>query len=115
MSKLDRYVIGKFLGTFAFMLGVFCLVVVVFDLMERLGRLIEYDAPFWDAALYYVNVCFHFAALLMGFVVFLTIIWFTSRLAQNSEIIAMLAGGMPFRRLFRPYSVSYTHLTLPTT
>ena len=61
MSKLDRYIIGKFLGTFAFMLGVFCLVVVVFDLMERLGRLIEHDAPLWDAALYYVNVCFHFA------------------------------------------------------
>ena len=106
MSKLDRYIIGKFLGTFAFMLGVFCLVVVVFDLMERLGRLIEHDAPLWDAALYYVNVCFHFAALLMGFVVFLTIIWFTSRLAQNSEIIAMLAGGMPFRRLFRPYFIA---------
>ena len=49
---------------------------------------------------------FHFAALLMGFVVFLTIIWFTSRLAQNSEIIAMLAGGMPFRRLFRPYFIA---------
>ena len=45
MSKLDRYIIVKFLGTFAFMLGVFCLVVVVFDLMERLGRLIEHDAP----------------------------------------------------------------------
>lgn len=110
MNKLDRYIIGKFLGTFAFMLGVFCLVVVVFDLMERLGRLIEHDAPFWDAALYYVNVCFHFAALLMGFVVFLTIIWFTSRLAQNSEIIAMLAGGMPFRRLFRPYFIASTLL-----
>ena len=56
-----------------------------------------------DTALYYLNVCFHFASLLMGFIVFLTIIWFTSRLAQNSEIVAMLAGGMPFRRLFRPY------------
>ena len=56
-----------------------------------------------DTALYYVNVCFHFASLLMGFIVFLTIIWFTSRLAQNSEIVAMLAGGMPFKRLFRPY------------
>ena len=85
------------------MLGVFCMVVVVFDLMESVSRLVEHNAPLGDTALYYVNVCFHFASLLMGFIVFLTIIWFTSRLAQNSEIVAMLAGGMPFKRLFRPY------------
>ena len=103
MNRLDRYIVGKFLGTFGFMLGVFCLVVVVFDLMEHLSRLLDHQAPFADTALYYVNVCFHFASLLMGFIVFLTIIWFTSRLAQNSEIVAMLAGGMPFKRLFRPY------------
>ena len=103
MNRLDRYLTGKFLGTFVFMLGVFCVVVVVFDLMEHLGRLIDHQAPLGDTALYYLNVCFHFASLLSGFVVFLTIIWFTSRLAQNSEIVAMLTGGMPFRRLFRPY------------
>jgi len=103
MKRLDRYIVGKFLGTFGFMLGVFCMVVVVFDLMEHLGRLLDHQAPVLDTAWYYVNVCFHFASLLMGFIVFLTIIWFTSRLAQNSEIVAMLAGGMPFKRLFRPY------------
>ena len=103
MKRLDRYIVGKFLGTFGFMLGVFCMVVVVFDLMESLSRLLDHQAPVLDTAWYYVNVCFHFASLLMGFIVFLTIIWFTSRLAQNSEIVAMLAGGMPFKRLFRPY------------
>ena len=106
MTRLDRYIVGKFLGTFGFMLGVFCVVVVVFDLMEHLTRLLDHRAPFSDTVLYYVNVCFHFASLLMGFIVFLTIIWFTSRLAQNSEIVAMLSGGMPFRRLFRPYLMS---------
>ncbi|MGB0150475.1 MAG: LptF/LptG family permease [Flavobacteriales bacterium] len=103
MNRLDRYIVGKFLGTFGFMLAVFCMVVVVFDLMEHLDSLLDHQAPVWDTALFYLNVCFHFASLLMGFIVFLTIIWFTSRLAQNSEIIAMLAGGMPFKRLFRPY------------
>ena len=68
-----------------------------------LSRLLDHQAPVLDTAWYYVNVCFHFASLLMGFIVFLTIIWFTSRLAQNSEIVAMLAAGMPFKRLFRPY------------
>ena len=103
MKRLDRYIVGKFLGTFGFMLGVFCMVVVVFDLMDSVSRLVEHNAPLGDTALYYLNVCFHFASLLSGFIVFLTIIWFTSRLAQNSEIVAMLAGGMPFKRLFRPY------------
>ncbi len=103
MNRLDRYLVGQFLGTFVFMLGVFCAVVVVFDLMEHLGRLLDHQAPLSDTALYYLNVCFHFASLLMGFIVFLTIIWFTSRLAQKSEIVAMLAGGMPFGRLLRPY------------
>jgi len=103
MTRLDRYIIRHFLGTFAFMLGAFCVIVVVFDLMEHIGRLLDNGAPVGETALYYLNVCFHFASLLAGFIVFLTIIWFTSRLAQNSEIIAMLSGGMPFRRLFRPY------------
>lgn len=112
MNRLDRYIVGKFLGTFAFMLGVFCLVVVVFDLMEHLGRLLDHQAPLSDTAWYYLNVCFHFASLLMGFIVFLTIIWFTSRLAQNSEIVAMLSGGMPFKRLFRPYFLASGMLVL---
>ena len=85
MSRLDRYIIKQLLGTFAFMLIVFCVIVVVFDLMEHLSRLLDHQAPFADTALYYVNVCFHFASLLMGFIVFLTIIWFTSRLAQTAK------------------------------
>lgn len=106
MSRLDRYIIKQLLGTFAFMLVVFCVIVVVFDLMEHLGNLRENGAPFGSTVLHYLNVCFHFGALLSGFIVFLTIIWVTSRLAQNSEIIAMLAGGMPFKRLMRPYFLS---------
>ena len=106
MSRLDRYILRKFFGTFAFMIGVFCLVVVVFDLMENVDALLDREAPLVDTLKYYLNVSFHFASLLMGFVVFLTIIWFTSRMAQNSEIIAMISGGMPLRRLLRPYLIA---------
>ena len=106
MTRLDRYIIKQLLGTFGFMLGVFCVIVVVFDLMEHLGNLRENNAPLGETMLHYVNVCIHFGSLLSGFIVFLTIIWVTSRLAQNSEIIAMLAGGMPFKRLLRPYFVA---------
>ena len=54
MKRLDRYIVGKFLGTFGFMLGVFCMVVVVFDLMEHLGRLLDNQAPVLDLSLIHI-------------------------------------------------------------
>ena len=106
MNKLDWYIIKKFLSTFFFMLGAFCVVAVVFDLVENIGRLITNDAPFWGTVKYYLAFSFYFANLLSGFIVFLTIVWFTSRLAQQTEIIAMLSGGMSFPRLLRPYFIA---------
>ena len=105
------------------MLVVFCVIAVVFDLVENIGRLITNGAPLWETVKYYAAFCFFFANLLSGFIVFLTIVWFTSRLAQQTEIIAMLSGGMPFRRFLRPYflaasflvalSLLLTHLIVP--
>jgi lipopolysaccharide export system permease protein len=106
VTLLDRYIISKFLKTFFFMLGVFCVVAVVFDLVENIGRLLTNEAPLWETVKYYCAFCFFFANLLSGFIVFLTIVWFTSRLAQQTEIIAMLSGGMAFRRFLRPYFVA---------
>lgn len=103
---LDRYIIRKFLATFAFMIAIFCVVAVVFDLMENIDRLIVNEAPFWPTVLYYVGFCFNLGNLLSGFIVFLTVIWFTSRMAQRTEVIAMLSGGMSYRRLLRPYFVA---------
>jgi lipopolysaccharide export system permease protein len=105
------------------MLAVFSVIAVVFDLVENIGRLITNGAPLWETVKYYAAFCFFFANLLSGFIVFLTIVWFTSRLAQQTEIIAMLSGGMPFRRFLRPYflaasflvalSLLLTHLIVP--
>ena len=123
LTRLDRYVIRRFLTTFFYMIAVFCVIAVVFDLMENIGRLIENEAPLGPTILYYLSFCFHFGNLLSGFIVFLTIIWFTSRLAQTSEIIAMLSGGMSYWRFLRPYflaasvlvamSLAITHYILP--
>lgn len=109
-TRLDRYIAGMFLKAFFTMIGVFCVIAVVFDLMENIGDLISNGAPLGETFLYYVSFCFHFGNLLSGFIVFLTIIWFTSRLAQRTEIIAMLSGGMGFRRFMRPYFVAATAL-----
>ena len=74
LQRLDRYIAKKFLTTFFFMIAVFCVVAVVFDLMENVGRLLANQAPLGATILYYLSFCFHFGNLLSGFIVFLTII-----------------------------------------
>lgn len=113
MRILDRYIIRNFLGTFFLMAALFCVVAVVFDIAENLERLIENGAP-WSQVLgsYYVSFCLSLGNLLSALIVFLTILLFTSRLAQRSEIIAVLSGGVSFRRLMRPYFMASTLLVL---
>jgi len=126
MRILDRYIIRNFLGTFFLMVALFCVVAVVFDIAENLERLIENGAS-WSEVLgsYYFSFCLALGNTLSAFIVFLTILLFTSRLAQRSEIIAVLAGGISFQRLMRPYFIASTlivvgslvlgHLVLPMT
>jgi len=111
MRILDRYIIRNFLGTFFLMVALFCVVAVVFDIAENLERLIENGAP-WSEVFgsYYVSFCLALGNMLSAFIVFLTILLFTSRLAQRSEIIAVLAGGISFQRLMRPYFMASTFL-----
>jgi len=111
MRILDRYIIRNFLGTFFLMVALFSVVAVVFDIAENLERLIENGAP-WAEVLrsYYVSFCLALGNTLSAFIVFLTILLFTSRLAQRSEIIAVLAGGISFQRLMRPYFMASTFL-----
>lgn len=113
MKKLDWYIIRKFLGTFFFMIGAFCVIAVVFDLSENIDDLITNEAPLKEIFIdYYLNFFFYFGNMLSAFIVFLTIILFTSRLAQNSEIIAILSSGISFRRLMYPYFLASTFLVV---
>ena len=107
IKKLDLYIIKKFLGTFFFMIGAFVLIAVVFDISENIDELLNARAPWYRIVTeYYVNFCFYFGTLLSSFIVFLTIIWFTSKLAQQSEIIAILSGGVSYGRFIRPYFIA---------
>lgn len=104
IKKIDIYIIKKFLGTFFFMIGAFMVIAVVFDISENIDELVKSEAPWHQIVTdYYLNFCFYFGTLLSSFIIFLTIIWFTSKLAQQSEIIAILCGGVSYRRLIRPY------------
>ncbi len=113
MKILDWYIIRKFLGTFFFMIGAFCIIAVVFDVSENIEDFIKSDAPLSAILIdYYLNFCLHFGNLLSSFIVFLTIILFTSRLAQNTEFVAILSGGVSFFRVLRPYFIASTFLVV---
>lgn len=102
---LDRYIIGKFLGTYVFSIILLLAIVVMFDINEKLDSFLK--APLHDTIFdYFVNFLPYFANQFSPLFTFIAVIFFTSKLAGNSEIIAMLSTGMSFRRLMRPYLVA---------
>lgn len=113
LKILDRYIIKKYLITFFFMLGVIMLLAMVFDLAERLSEFIEKGAPLKTIIFdYYLNFIIYFGNLFSPLIVFVSVIWFTAKLAQNTEIIPMLNSGRPFTRVLRPYMIGATILML---
>lgn len=107
IPRLDRYIISKFIGTYIYSIILIISISIVFDFNENLNKFSTYHAP-WSAIIfdYYANFVPYFANLFSPLFVFIAVIFFTSKLAGNSEIIAMLAAGTSFRRLMRPYMVS---------
>ncbi len=107
LSILDWYIIKKFLGTYIFSIILIISIAVVFDVNERLDKFINNDAPLQAIVFdYYLNFIPYFANLFGSLFVFISVIFFTSKLAENSEVIAMLSNGMSFRRLMKPYMIS---------
>lgn len=107
ISRIDRYIIGKFLGTYFFSIALILSIAVVFDLNENIDNFVEHNAPVKAVILdYYLNFIPYFANLFSALFVFIAVIFFTSKLAENSEIIAMFSCGMSLKRLMRPYMIS---------
>lgn len=112
LKILDRYIIRKFLTTFFFMLGVIMALAIVFDLSERLPEFIDRKAPLSDVAfIYYTNFIVFYGNTFSSMIVFISVIWFTAKMAQETEIIPILNSGRSFNRLLRPYFISATILT----
>ncbi len=107
ISLLDWYIIKKFIGTYIFSILLIITIAIVFDFNENLSKFTQYHAP-WRAIIfdYYANFIPYYSNLFSPLFVFIAVIYFTSKLAGNSEIIAMMATGMSFRRLLRPYMLS---------
>lgn len=107
VSRLDRYIIGKFLGTYFFSIALIISIAVVFDYTENIDKFLSRNAPMKAIFLdYYLNFIPYYSNLFSQLFVFISVIFFTSKLAENSEIIAMMSTGVSFKRLMRPYMIS---------
>ena len=115
LKRLDWYIIKKFLGTYVFAIALIISIAVVFDFNEKMDRFMSHEAP-WNAIVfdYYLNFIPCFANLFSPLFVFIAVIFFTSKLAENSEIIAMFSTGMSFKRMLRPYMVSAAIIAVVT-
>ncbi len=113
MKILDRYIIRKFLGTFFFSLALIIAVAVIFDISEKLDDFIERKAPLRAIVFdYYFNFIPYFANLFAYLFVFISVIFFTARMAANTEIVAILNSGVSFRRLLFPYFIAAGFIAL---
>ena len=107
MKLIDRYIIGKFLGTFFFSIVLIMSIAVVFDLTEKMDDFFENQVSVQEVIFdYYLNFIPYFMNMFSPLFIFISVIFFTSKLAGNSEIIAILASGVSYHRLMLPYAIS---------
>ncbi|MBR1461902.1 MAG: LptF/LptG family permease [Prevotella sp.] len=115
LKKLDWYIIRKFIGTYFFAIALIISISIVFDVNENLAKFTQFHAPLRAIVFdYYANFVPYFANLFSPLFVFIAVIFFTSKLAGNSEIISMLAAGVSFKRLMRPYMISAAFISILT-
>ena len=113
IKRIDWYIIKKFSGTYIYSIALIISISIVFDVTDNLTKFTNYHAPLRAIVFdYYANFIPYFANLFSPLFVFIAVIFFTSKLAGNSEIIAMLACGMSFTRLLRPYIISAALIAL---
>ncbi len=107
IKRMDWYIINKFIGTYVYSIILIISISIVIDVNENLAKFTNNHAPLRAIVFdYYTNFVPYFANLFSPLFVFIAVIFFTSKLAGNSEIISMLACGMSFKRLLRPYLIS---------
>ena len=111
LKKLDLYILGKFLKTFFFILGIIMAIACIFDVSEKIDDFLNHNAPLEGIIFdYYLNFIFFYGNMFSPLIVFLSVIFFTSKMASKSEIISILAAGVSFNRLLLPYFVGATLL-----
>lgn len=114
-TRIDRYIIKKFLSTYLFLIGIVILIAIIFDYNEKIDKFTQSHVSLHKVVFdYYLNFVPYFVNLFSPLFVFIAVILFTTKLAGNSEIIAMKSTGMSFRRLLRPYLISAAIIAVVT-
>lgn len=104
---IDNYIIGKYLGTFVYTLAVFVVVIIIFDLSEKLDDFLENDMTVWQIITqYYAGSIPFYVNMLSPLMNFIAVIFFTAKMADQTEIVPILSGGVSFNRFLRPYFIS---------
>lgn len=112
LTILDKYILKRYLVTFMTMLLMFIPIGIIIDVSEKINFMIEHQVPFLAVAVYYYHFTVYFANALFPIFLFLSIIWFTSKLANNTEIIAILSSGISFKRFLRPYIIGASMISV---
>ncbi len=107
VKRIDRYIIKKYLGTFFLAIALIISISIIFDISENIDDFITKKAPIKAIVFdYYLNFIPYFANLFSALFTFIAVIFFTSKMAYNSEIIAILASGITYKRMMRPYMIA---------
>lgn len=105
LTIIDKYILKRYLATFTVMLLLFIPIGIVIDVSEKINKMLENKVAFVDIAIYYFHFTVYFANFLFPIFLFLSVIWFTSKLANDTEIVAILSSGISFTRFLRPYLI----------
>ena len=112
MKLIDFYIIKRYIGTFLVMILLFIPIGIMVDVAEKIDKFKEKEVPLASIMDYYIDFTWYFANLLFPIFLFLSVIWFTSKLANNTEVIALLSSGISFSRFMRPYLISASIIAL---
>jgi len=114
LKKIDLYIIKKFIGTYLLSISLILLIAIVFDFSEKIDNFIDNNAPINLVIKdYYLNFIIHYGTLFSGLVTFVSVVFFTSRMSQNSEIITIYNSKISPKRLFVPYIICSILIFLP--
>jgi len=105
LTIIDKYILKRYLATFAVMLLLFAPIGIIIDISEKINKMIENQVPVLKIAIYYYHFTIYFMNNLFPIFLFISVIWFTSKLANDTEIIAILSSGISFTRFMRPYII----------
>ncbi|QNL47784.1 LptF/LptG family permease [Olivibacter sp. SDN3] len=115
MTIIDKYIIKKYLGTFVFTMAIFTVVAVIFDISERLDDFLKRNAPLDKIIFeYYAGFIPFYLNFLSPLINFIAVIFFTAKMADQTEIVPILNGGMSFKRFLRPYFIAASVICVVT-